>query len=186
MQQKRPDMIRMNKACRRVFAAGVGKRAVSERMPWRTPLVALFMLVLMAGGAVQAEVQRYDCVGEVKSENIFMPDSATLTTQHFALALSLAGNYLKRDATLAAGCLMPRIEICQCALTPERITCRSFGLNPRNGEEVSADFTLAPDSGDLQFQARRFSPASGALVETQGQLICTIVEPTHPSGTATP
>jgi hypothetical protein len=168
MQQKRPDIIRISKACSLVFAA------------------CLLLIQGVCAGATVPDVQHYDCVGEVNSENIFLPESATLTTQRFALTLSLAGNYLKRDPTLAAGCLMPQIEICQCELTPERITCRSLGLNPRNGQEVSADFTLVTHSGQLQFQARRLSPASGELVETQGQLLCTLAKPAHLPGAATP
>lgn len=167
MQQERRDIIRIRSALSLALAGG------------------LLLIQGAPAGADVAEVKHYDCVGEVKSENIFLPESATLTTQRFALTLSLAGNYLKRDPTLAAGCLMPQIEICQCELTPARVVCHSLGLNPRNGEEVSADFTLETDSGQLQFQARELSPASGQLVETNGQLVCTLVQPPQ-SGTATP
>lgn len=168
MQQKRRGIIRMGAALSLALVAG------------------LSLIQSVTAAAEAPEVQRYDCVGKVKSENIFLPESATLTTQRFALTLSLPGNYLKRDPTLAAGCLMPQVEICQCELTPARITCRSLGLNPRNGQEVSADFTLVTDSGHLQFQARELSPASGQLVETQGQLFCTLAEPVHPSSAARP
>lgn len=168
MQQKRRGIIRTSLALSLALAVG------------------LSVIQSMTAAAEAPEVQRYDCVGEVKSENIFLPESATLATQRFTLSLSLPGNYLKRDPTLAAGCLMPQIEICQCELTPARITCRSLGLNPRNGQEVSADFTLVTDSGQLQFQARELSPASGQLVETQGTLFCTLAEQAHPPGAARP
>jgi hypothetical protein len=124
-------------------------------------------LALAAGQSVS----HYTCSGSIRSESIFEPGSAATTQKTYQLTVNRDASYVKRDPALAAGCLTQQIEICRCELEPEQIRCQSLGLN-RNGQEVSADFTLNLETAVMQMVARQSDPQSGMLVEIQGTLQC--------------
>lgn len=137
-------------------------------------LPASCALLFLSDAAAETGVIRYTCSGVINSENIFAAGSAVSQHQRFDIVVDFDKHYVKRDQQLAAGCLTRQIEICSCDLGAERIVCRSLGSNPRNGQEVAADFSIERSNGSMQFSGRQTDAEAGQLTESQGQLSCLV------------
>ena len=145
----------------------------------KTGTYLLFAVLAASPPAMAADtgVSHYVCTGSVSSESIFEAGSAVTTEKNYRLTVNRNVPFVKRDQELAAGCLTQQIEICRCELGPEQIRCLSLGLN-RNGQEISADFTLDLQTAIMQVTARQSDPQSGKLIEIQGKLNCSLLAPT--------
>lgn len=132
-----------------------------------------FAAMLLASGALSAQVLDYVCEGEVRTDRVFETNGVSVANQRFRITANISAAYVKRDPALAAGCFAGRTEVCACEPpTAEIIVCRSFGFRP-DGTEVSLDFTLRHSDHFLRLSGREFNNRSGVLIETQGQLACT-------------
>ncbi len=132
-----------------------------------------FAAVLLASGALSAQVLDYVCEGEVRTDTVFETNGVSVANQRFRITANIPAAYVKRDPALAAGCFAGRTEVCACEPpTAEIIVCRSLGFRP-DGTEVSLDFTLRHSDQVLRLSGREFNTRAGVLIETQGQLACT-------------
>jgi len=138
-------------------------------------LGAMFALMLFASGLVGAQVLDYVCEGEVRTDAVFETNGVSLATRRFRITANLSAGYVKRDPSLAAGCFAGRTEVCACEPPgPEMLVCRSLGFR-EDGTEISLDFTLRPSDQMLKITGRQFNARSGTLIETSGQLACTLL-----------
>jgi hypothetical protein len=123
--------------------------------------------------SLAAQIWVFDCRGPVKTENVFDGSPATERERHWRIVANDDAGYVKRDPELAPGCLERKVEICGCDLGKDAIRCRSLGITPQ-GEEVGMDFSIERSTGRMSLAGRRFDAATGTMIDTSGQLACTM------------
>lgn len=141
------------------LALGLGAALAAASAPLSAPL--------------SAQTWAFDCRGPVKTENVFDGSAATERERRWRIIANEEAGYVKRDPELAAGCLERKVEICGCDLGKDAIRCRSLGITPQ-GEEVGMDFSIDRQAGRMSVAGRRLDPATGRMIDTSGQLACTM------------
>jgi hypothetical protein len=133
----------------------------------------VFAAMFMMSEWSSAQAVDYVCEGALRTDNVFEAGGVTTETRRFRISANIAAGYVKRDPALAAGCFAGRTEVCACEPpSSEKIVCRSLGFRA-DGTEVSLDFTLRHSERILNVAGKEFNPGLGALIEVQGELICT-------------
>ena len=133
----------------------------------------VFAAMFMMSEWSSAQAVDYVCEGALRTDNVFEAGGVTTETRRFRITANIAAGYVKRDPALAAGCFAGRTEVCACEPpSSEKIVCRSLGFRA-DGTEVSLDFTLRHSERILNVAGKEFNPGLGALIEVQGELICT-------------
>jgi hypothetical protein len=133
----------------------------------------VFAAMFMMSEWSSAQAVDYVCEGALRTDNVFEAGGVTTETRRFRITANVAAGYVKRDPALAAGCFAGRTEVCACEPpSSEKIVCRSLGFRA-DGTEVSLDFTLRHSERLLNVAGKEFNPGLGALIEVQGELICT-------------
>ena len=128
-------------------------------------------LALSFTAPLAAQTVRFDCAGQVSTEDLFDGGGRGSSDRQWQLIASLEGGYVRRPPELAAGCMEATVEICGCELAAPTIRCRSLGFS-REGVEVAMDFTIDRHSGRMTVAGRRFDPRSSSVIETHGLLAC--------------
>lgn len=138
---------------------------------WRA--LPLMVMLWATAAPLAAQTWVFDCRGPVKTENVFDGGPATERERHWRIIANDEAGYVKRDPELAPGCIERQVEICGCESGTDMIRCRSLGITPR-GEEVGMDFSIDRLTGRMSLAGRRFDPATGNVIDTSGQLACTM------------
>ncbi len=129
------------------------------------------VLMLACALPLAAHPVRFDCAGQISTEDLFDGGGRGTSEQRWHLVASVEGGYVRRAPELASGCLEATVEVCGCELTSAAVRCRSLGIS-RDGVEVAMDFSIDRHSGRMTVAGRRFDPRSGTVIETNGLLAC--------------